>query len=181
MAVRNRGVRKEYVDEMNLNSVATQQELEDAFTEHINTDHGGSAAILLNTYYYDEIRAKYLSFSTKSVVFYKDGTNIKNQYMYNIPGVTSSTVPYRIFTDHCVIGFEFYSSNDVAAGDIMTLENDIDNSTVMTVTLSETTDNLYADDVDIVVAGGAKLKLYVNDTGIDTPAIKVYMKEINYV
>jgi len=39
MAVRSRGVKKEYADEMNLQGVATQQEMEDAFSEHIDTEH----------------------------------------------------------------------------------------------------------------------------------------------
>jgi len=39
MAVRSRGVKKEYVQELNLEGVATQKEMDDAFAEHIEKDH----------------------------------------------------------------------------------------------------------------------------------------------
>jgi len=39
MAVRSRGVKREYVEELNLQGVATQKEMEDAFTEHTNNEH----------------------------------------------------------------------------------------------------------------------------------------------
>jgi hypothetical protein len=39
MAVRSRGVKREYADEMNQQGVATQQEMDDAFSEHIANDH----------------------------------------------------------------------------------------------------------------------------------------------
>ena len=39
MAVRSRGVKKEYVQELNLEGVATQKEMDDAFAEHIENDH----------------------------------------------------------------------------------------------------------------------------------------------
>ena len=39
MAIRSRGIKKDYADEMNLDGVATQKEMDDAFTEHIDDYH----------------------------------------------------------------------------------------------------------------------------------------------
>lgn len=47
MAVRSRSIKKEYADEMNQSGVATQQEMDDAFNDHI--DNGHSAEGLLPT------------------------------------------------------------------------------------------------------------------------------------
>ena len=45
MAVRSRGVKREYVEELNLEGVATQKEMDDAFTEHITNEHNLGAIL----------------------------------------------------------------------------------------------------------------------------------------
>ena len=45
MAVRSRSIKREYADEMNQSGVATQQEMEDAFSEHIENGHSAEGLL----------------------------------------------------------------------------------------------------------------------------------------
>lgn len=136
--------------------------------------------ISANNFYYDTIRNKYLGLDTVEVSFYMDGTNKKNQYMYQIPSVTSNTIPYRLFDEYVLIGVEYYTLMPVPTGtSVFSIRNNATGANI--VTLSNNTGSslteYYNDTYDIVIPTNTRLSAYILNFGVDAPVVKLYLKK----
>lgn len=135
-----------------------------------------------NNFYYDETRNKYLGLDTEVVTFYIDGTNKKKQYMYQIPGITSSSVPYKLFSNYCLIAAEGYTLTSVPNNTNVMQVRDIANgaSTIMTFgnTSGVSASSFFNDTLDVTINSGSSLGVYILNFGMDAPAIKLFLKQI---
>ena len=136
--------------------------------------------ISANNFYFDTVRNKYLGLDTVEVSFYMGGTNKKNQYMYQIPSVTSNTIPYRLFDEYVLIGVEYYTLMPVPSGtNIFSIRNNATQANI--VTLSNTTGasitEYYNDTYDIVIPANTRLSAYILNFGVDAPVVKLYLKK----
>jgi hypothetical protein len=180
MAVRSRGQKKEFVDEVKAGGVATQVELEEAIAQHLaEYSHGTTTddGIPVEPYYYDAARDRYLAFDTVTVSYYLDGTNRKNMYMYNVPGVSSNSVPHKVTGEYCIVGWDYFSTS-TESGNVMEVRNAA-GASVLDIVLTTTTNSESNTTTDTLVTDEL-LSGYVLNNGIDTPVLKVYLKKTYY-
>lgn len=143
--------------------------------EYVSEEKLLISEVSANSFYFDETRQRYLDLDTVSVNFYLDGTNKKNQYMYYIPGVPSSTVPFKVTGEYCIIGYTYYSINTVD-GNVIDLSAGGTSFLDVTINNTNTQENLTMD----VLINDINLEAYINNIGLDVPVIKVYMKKTYY-
>lgn len=178
MGVRSRGQKREYVDEIKLGGVVTEQELAAALSLHIVDKHEETiGGIPVEPYYHDMDRDRYLAFDTVVVNYYLDGTNKKSMYMYSIPGISSSSVPHKVLGEYCIIGWDYFSTS-TESGAVMEVRNAA-GASVLDVTLATATNSESNTTADVLVTDEL-LSGYVLDQGIDTPVLKVYLKKTYY-
>ena len=178
MATIARGQERTYVNEIRRDGVATQKELDDALIQHLAEYYHGSTSggTPVEPYYYDSIRGRYLAFDTIVSNFYLDGTNRKNQYMYQVPGISSSNIPYVVSGEYCIIGWDFYATTSVD-GQIMEI---LDENAVSQLSISVINSNAVSNTTSDILVTDKKLSVYILNTGIDTPVLKLYLKKTYY-
>jgi len=131
-------------------------------------------------FYYDPVRQKYLSHNTKEIVFYLSGTNQKNAYFYLYPNIPSNTLPYKLFSDHTIVGGEWYTATPVSFTNEMVVElrNNLDSSPIFTMTLNGTYSQFVDNTSNIAIATNTDLAMYIGNVGQTNPVTKVYLKEV---
>jgi hypothetical protein len=134
------------------------------------------SGIIANSFYYDDVRDRYLDLDMKVIEFYLDGTNKKNQFMYQVPGITSNLVPYKLEGEYCMVGIEFYSINTVT-GNVIDVKDQNGNTLFP---LSVTNTSYYSDYTINEIADTIDVSAYINNTGLDAPVIKVYVRKTYY-
>ena len=136
--------------------------------------------ISANNFYYDATRNKYLGLDTIEVSFYLDGTNKKNQFMFQIPNVTSNTMPYRLFEDYVLIGAEYYTLNTTASGaDVFAIKNNANGSNLLILsnTLASPVTEFYNVNYDVTIPANTRISCAVLNVGVDAPVVKIYLKK----
>ena len=143
----------------------------------INSGGGTEGGIPVEPYYHDMTRDRYLAFDTIIVDFYMDGTNRKNMYMYQVPGIPSNSVPYKIDGEYCLIGWDFFATS-IESGNIINIV-DSNSNVVLPITLSTTTSSESNTSENTLVTDKL-LSSYINSNGVDTPVVKIYLKKTYY-
>jgi hypothetical protein len=136
-----------------------------------------------NNFYFDSVRNRYLGLDTEVVEYYLDGTNRKNMYMYQIPGISSLSVPYRLFDEYCIIAIEAYTTTSIPNNtNIIQIRNTVNNSILLTLSNNSgvSASEFYDDTLNNIVTNGSKLGAYILDYGLNTPVIKIFLKKTYY-
>lgn len=136
-----------------------------------------------NNFYFDSTRNRYLGLDTEVIEYYLDGTNRKLMYMYQIPGISSSSVPYRLFEEYCIIAAEGYTTSLVPNNTaIMEIRNKVDNSVVLSLGnySGSSVSEFYDGTLDVIVPSLSKLACYIKNFGLNTPVLKLYLKKTYY-
>jgi len=132
-------------------------------------------------YYYDTTRDRYLSFDTIQIDLYIDGTNRKNIYLYSMPSISSSLVPFVVFGEHCMIAYDFYTSSTHNNKDIIeVVDTAAGNASRITINTGNNLTEIHNDTVDIIISDGQKIAGYINNFGLDAPVLRVYLKKTHY-
>ena len=132
-----------------------------------------------NDFYFDDARNKYLSLETTTVDFYLDGSNKKLIYMYNTPGISSSSVPFKIFSDYCLTGIEFYGSTPIPKGTPLVQVNNVATGDIIyTYTTTSSSNEYSVDNLNLDILSGTKIGAYMMNFGVNTPVFKIYLKKI---
>ena len=158
-----------------------QQFIDAAIQQHIIDTPHGSPPIDPNTglsYYWDDVRQKYLSTSTNKEVFYEDSWGVKRKYLYNIPGIRSSSMPLNLTNNYTIIKIEVFSTSNLPTGNIIKLKDDVNNSTIMTINNSNNSNEYLIDNLDIYINNLVELKVRVLNKRINNPVVKIYFKEV---
>lgn len=124
--------------------------------------------------YYDADRGKYLEDNVATVDYYLDATSRKNQWMYNIPGVSSNDAPFVVVGQQVIVGVECVL-RDEATGDVITLKDE-NGLEILTITLNNEL-SYVNNDLDIDVSY-KKLSSWVNGILINVPTLRIHLKKI---
>lgn len=136
--------------------------------------------VLALPYYWDDVRGKYLGNETERIMFFNNGTNKKNVYYYYTPSVVSSTIPCRIFGEHCLVALEWYNTTTVT-GKVMELRNKAtSNSSLYDLTVSSKTE-AYLDTLNVTIPNGTQLEPYVGNITQANPTLILYLKKVYIV
>ena len=136
--------------------------------------------ISANNFYFDTVRNKYLGLDTVEISFYMDGTNKKNQYMYQVPSVPSNTIPYRLFDEYVLIGVEYYTLTPITNGtSVFAIKNNTSGANIITLSNNTGTSvtEYYNDTYDVVIPANTRISSYILNYGVDAPVVKLYLKK----
>ena len=189
MAVRRRGISKEYADEIVQEGIATQKEMEDMFTTHVVAEHDSPKV----AYAYDTVRQKYLDTNVLRVVYYLDKTEADDEYMYYIKDTRSCVLGFTLFDSekYCLVGVEYVATSE-ADGVVMEVRNITDEQPGAWGSVNYTYDTIYSvdlgtdkvkskyiNDIDIVLLPENKIVTYVTqDADIDNPVLVLLLRKI---
>lgn len=85
----------------------------DGNTDLVEWVEQADIATIALPYYFDAVRNKYLGNTLQRVMFYKNGANKRNTYMYYAPSIASNKFPHEVRAgeDLCLVSYE-YSTTD---------------------------------------------------------------------
>jgi len=132
-------------------------------------------------YFYDSVRNKYLSISETIVIFYKNGKDKKNQYLFNVPKIPSSSVPQKLFSDFCIVAIETYTKNTIPNNtDIIEIRNNDTDANILTITndTGSSQKSFYNDSLNIDVLSETNLSGFILDYQLDNPVVKLHLRKI---
>lgn len=137
-----------------------------------------------NNFYYDVGRDRYLGLDTVEYSFYQSGTNKKNMYMFSTPNISSASVPYRLFDEMLIIGYQWFTGNNINNGTTIMEVRDMNNGAANILSITNNTgwavSEGFNDIMSLVVPAGARLAAYILNTRLSNPVLTIYLKKTYY-
>lgn len=115
----------------------------------------------------------YLDNQLLKIVFYDNGTGVKNKYLNNIPGISSNGTPYKLSSsDEIVIKSIQFTSEFLCSGNVLDILDNATSAILYSLDVGATPLTEFFDDtVNIDIIGPVDLSVYVNNIRIDNPAV----------
>jgi len=178
MAIRNRSTTTSYVNEVNTDGVATQKELNDSFTNHINTLHENeikNKTIDGIEYFWDGTR--YLSKQYFVVDFCDQDTTTKNIYLFQKKNIRCNYSYYTLpFGKDMLIDKVQVSLDANKSGNLFDIETNV-NNVIYTISHPYVKYNV-TDNVNVVVPAGDPIKIYCKNITVSRPIVTLWIRLI---
>jgi hypothetical protein len=178
MAVRNRTTELRYVNEVNAQGVATQDELDNAKNTHLSDYHNGEPHSKWENgieYYFDSANNRYLSKQLFMMDFSDNDTTTRRIYLYQKKNIrcnySYNTLP---FSKNILIDKIEVSLDRAESGNLFDVEDGNGNNlyTINTPNQKYT----LIEDVNTIVTD--EVRVYVNNTTVRRPVVKLWMRLI---
>ena len=163
------GQKRSFVKEINLDGVITETELTQRISDHITSYHGESVPGLALPYTKDTTRGRYLGNDLRDVLFYDPGSNKKNVYLFYVPSIVSSTVPFIPPFDSVLIGVRWRASNSVTNAETFQIRKN--GVTVFTGSTAGT--SFVNNTLNILVSSTDTISVYLGNISQNIPVVNL--------
>jgi hypothetical protein len=183
MAVRNRSTQLTYVDELNTDGVATQRELENYISQHIDTFHNNQSATVTvdgMDFFYDSATNKYLSKQWFNLEYYESNNRTRNIYLYSNEKIRCSDSVYTLpYSKDFLLSKVQVDLDSVSVGNLFSVEDSNWNNIYNINVLSGQT--LVVENLNITLPSRSGVLVYNNSTKTDRPRVTLWFRLIHTV
>lgn len=147
-----------------------------------NTDEDELIARTVNTapFTWDPDAGEYVGNQLNRIIFYENGTGIKQKYISYIPGISSNIVPYKLLSSETIIiKFIQFSTSFLASGNIIDILDNNTGAILFSLDIGATsTLDYFTDVVNHKLIGPVDLSVYVNNNRLDNPSLIIGVRKV---